>query len=1235
MDRVMKDDHDVVPVPRAIIEAVTKKSGPLNGEGPLFRGLVAKKSSRRAGMYISRSSAKELLVALDGTNLPGLPAWRALVAAEDVGWDVVVEQSPCGKETVYDLVVPETKVFSVEGGLVVWDTMGVYVPITPEAVADARRMMPSNNLFSEATGKVMYQPSNEAAMGLFRTTMVGETTVRMKFDSPKAVLDQLDKGTIKHTDQVILNGKRTTAGRILLSERLPESYREQALHDFSFQLNKQGIEKLYTELGTKHRHEFGQWADKIKDLGYDAATGIVRSSTLAGPVSIGAHTLSLKDIAPAKGMRDTIFDAARKQEDRIRADSTVPVGDKDRRVVDTWISADEQVKRQYQAQTNEHSNNLALLWKSGVKPGWAQLKQITLSPTLVMDSRNKVIPTAITKSYTEGLDLAGYWTQMHGARRGAVMKTMEVREPGYLSKLLQNTSMDIQVTKEDCGTTAGVAMSLQEPDISGRYLQAAYKGSGFSLPAGTLLTPAMVTKIRTADKGARLLVRSPLKCSLPHGLCQKCAGLGAMDQSHPLGTNLGVISAHALGERAVQLPLKSFHCMHEHSTVLVRRKGRIYHSTLGRIFDETPDAGVTEDGEIVRPVSDLEVWDMEGWVKVRSARRHLQMPGTAMTFTRTRAGYGIISQDNHPHMLVENTAVCPSCRTWPKKIRDGKIYYCRKCRRTWQGQPQRSEEYPSMVPPSDIWDKSHTAWLERGPTPTNADPPMRDGWLAGVFVAEGCIHARQENGGDYVMGITFSQNVGHIHDLIGHAWHQEYGEDKSGSKVGYQFYGRERALQFVQWFGRYSRNVGLPPGWSGFPREWLLDFVAGAFDGDGTLVRNDDSAWLVGRIDTTSILAAQQIHWILRGAGVPARMILTPWRRRSLHQGYAVTFPITEHVKQLLGRCTKLAKVKGRPVSNDERFADVVDYIRPVNFRAPPMVYDLETETGTLFVGGMWTHNTGGSVGGDAKGVNAFVRFQQLTEMPKKIPNAASLAMTSGTVEAVTEDRTGVRVRIGGVDHFVGKDATGMALHKPLPDTAGRPQYKQWGGIAVGTKVEAGDHLSDPNRTNVNPHDYFAATKSIDKTRNLMVDEIHGLYSEEGLRRRNIETVVRAMTNLTEVQDPGDHGSAMRGERFPLSYVQHLNANELKGKNPIQHTPVLAGVDMLPLEMRSDWMAKLNHQRLSQTLQDAGALAQKSSIHGSHPVPSLMYGAEFGLSSTSAKGKPGYEHLKDVPGHHY
>ena len=276
--------------------------------------------------------------------------------------------------------------------------------------------------------------------------------------------------------------------------------------------------------------------------------------------------------------------------------------------------------------------------------------------------------------------------------------------------------------------------------------------------------------------------------------------------------------------------------------------------------------------------------------------------------------------------------------------------------------------------------------------------------------------------------------------------------------------------------------------------------------------------------------------------------------------------------------------------------------------------------------------HTGGADTGGSKVLNSFSRFQQLMELPKHIPDEASLAMVSGKVEKIQPTATGVDIFINGRKHHVGRDRSGAALHIPAP---GVPLEEPWKIPSLGTTVRAGDPLSDPNRTYVNPHHLYAATGSMEEVQNHLAREVNELYKGENVKRRAVETVVRAMGNLTEIIHPGDHETVLRGEYRPLSSVQRMNQELTKqGLQPIEHRPVLKGVTVLPHEIHEDWMAKLQHDNLRATLLDAAATRGISHIHGNHPIPGVAFGAEFGLTEKDSL-KPGLGHLKNVPGHSY
>jgi hypothetical protein len=79
---------------------------------------------------------------------------------------------------------------------------------------------------------------------------------------------------------------------------------------------------------------------------------------------------------------------------------------------------------------------------------------------------------------------------------------------------------------------------------------------------------------------------------------------------------------------------------------------------------------------------------------------------------------------------------------------------------------------------------------------------------------------------------------------------------------------------------------------------------------------------------------------------------------------------------------------------------------------------------------------------------------------------------------------------------------------------------------------------------------------------------------------------------------------------------------------------VLKGINVMPLQVQEDWLAKMQHEKLRDSLLGAVAAGAASDLHGLHPVPGMAYGAEFGLTRKHSL-RPGLGHLKDVEEYKY
>ena len=248
-------------------------------------------------------------------------------------------------------------------------------------------------------------------------------------------------------------------------------------------------------------------------------------------------------------------------------------------------------------------------------------------------------------------------------------------------------------------------------------------------------------------------------------------------------------------------------------------------------------------------------------------------------------------------------------------------------------------------------------------------------------------------------------------------------------------------------------------------------------------------------------------------------------------------------------------------------------------------------------------HTGGVAVSRGAGAVDKFTRLDQLLKIPKNLKNAAVLAKASGKIQKVEKDpaTNGWNVFIGGERHFI--PAQRMPLHNDRQ-------------LKPGMEVRRGDTLSDGH---IDPKELLEHT-DIHTVQNYMTDQLyHGIYKDEGVRRRNIETVVRSLTNLTKIRDPGD-SDHLPGDVALRTVVEEHNRNLKPGQKPIEHHPILRRSQDVALDQHEDWMARLNFQELNNTLLEGTAKGWKTNLHGLNPIAAYAHGAEFG------KGTPQKPH---------
>lgn len=312
-----------------------------------------------------------------------------------------------------------------------------------------------------------------------------------------------------------------TFGQLLVNSVLPEKYRS------TEPIGKSALTKTLTALAKEDPTGYVHIVSQLKRVGDDV-------STLEG-ISVG-----LDDIAPDYVNRDRIMNRATEE---LKHSKTF--ADKEKIIL--------RVQDEITAHTKVHPGSMTQMALSGARGNIPQLMKTVASPVAAVSASGQIEPWLIKRSYSEGLTAADYWVAGNEARRNTVQSQIAVSEPGDVSKIMVNNLYPMVITREDCGTHNGIAMSTSDSHIVDRYLSRDQAGHKYN----ELVTARVATSLKNA--GPTVYVRSSLTCEAHEGICQKCQGLDEKGHIHAVGTNVGVRAAQALSEPLTQFVLNAKH----------------------------------------------------------------------------------------------------------------------------------------------------------------------------------------------------------------------------------------------------------------------------------------------------------------------------------------------------------------------------------------------------------------------------------------------------------------------------------------------------------------------------------------------------------------------------------------------------------------------------------------------------------------------------------------------------
>jgi len=454
------------------------------------------------------------------------------------------------------------------------DQMAVHVPLSREAVAEARQvMLATKNLLSPSSGDPMVAPRLDIVLGCYYMTAIREGA-RGEYD-PKnnghgqgvygsfqeAILAH-DLGLLELQARIKVRDRRTnnqlvetTVGRILFNEALPEEmpFVNEVLDSKAL---KNVVHECYKRFGMDATSEI---VDRIKNIGFHYATK-------------SGVTMSVSEIKVPEEKSEILAKAeARVQEineqyqmglitEQERYDATVEV----------WNSATEEVTAVIQKRLPEYGS-VFLMATSGAKGNIAQIRQMAGMRGLMSDPSGRIIDLPIRSNFREGLSVLEYFISTHGARKGLADTALRTADSGYLTRRLIDVAQDVITLEEDCGTLSGIWLAEPQDKAVLESLRERIIGRYAASPMAHPETGEVIVDRNeeiTAEKADELLaagiervhVRSVFTCAAQRGVCCMCYGISpARGERVGLREAVGIIAAQSIGEPGTQLTMRTFH----------------------------------------------------------------------------------------------------------------------------------------------------------------------------------------------------------------------------------------------------------------------------------------------------------------------------------------------------------------------------------------------------------------------------------------------------------------------------------------------------------------------------------------------------------------------------------------------------------------------------------------------------------------------------------------------------
>lgn len=865
----------------------------------------------------------------------------------------------------------------------------------------------------------------------------------------------------------------------------------------------------------------------------------------------------------------------------------------------------------------QQGNNLASAVVSGARGSPLQLKAMLTTPGVYQDFKGRTIPLFVRRSFGEGLRPAEYLASTYGVRTSVISTKAATAKAGDVGKQLQQATADLVVTEDDCGSTNGIDMETEDPDLMGRVLARSYGG----VKAGTPVDKKVASELRRQGVG-NVMVRSVLTCQAKQGVCAHDLGLLPGGKFAPIGYSAGITAAQSISE---QLAQGSLNCLVEGTLV------RMADGTTKAIQDIKPGEmvlGANLKGETF-PTCVSHVWD-QGMQPTQRYSYRLGSTQQLITLEATEEHPLLVNKRNYGHGSDRNNAQL-------LKLKAG----------------YKHADIGAVLPINSKWDGQHeqfALWLGiylGGGIRNTPGTELRFSCADPKLIEDLNQHSLGLNLRCRKRKRSFDWRIGLIKDTI-----------SQDAVTGRVTAGLRNPLKVKlnAWglLHKHAYEKQLPPEVWSWSTNSVAHLVAGYLATDGSVYQNKDGH--IGlSFGSTSRLLLEGLKELLAvrlcvyssaisqtGAAGSGNHVHDMW------QFYITRIDQVERLMQLMPR---VPGVKGATL---QAYIQNAKYVRRHDegfYRAKRVTieqigsrhcWDITVDNEDhLFVLAnniicSNTKHSGGASKGKQKAFSGFAILNQVLQSPETFPHKAAVSEVDGKVHKIEDAPQGGKyIWVGEEKHFA------LPGYEPI--------------VQVGAEVEAGDQLSDGL---VDVAD-IARLRGLGEARQAYVKQLKQILGDSGVAasKGTLELISKGTLDHVRIDSQDGLGNYLPDDVasynvLSSNYSPPKDAAQLETKKAIGqylHQPVMhytigtrvtpriaqhmqtAGQDKVltspepppftPEMTRlrgaqysgDDWLAKMHTSFLGPNLKADAARARDTQLSENiHFAPRLMIGEDFG-----------------------